>query len=58
MSIYDQVAQVCVEMQIPSTEFEIAFLMGSLFFNNEKCDAVVLEVCQNILCIVEYGLSK
>jgi folylpolyglutamate synthase/dihydropteroate synthase len=49
MDIYDQISQKCMDLEIPATEFEVAFLMASVFFSNEKCDAVVLEVCHLVL---------
>ncbi len=44
MSTCDQVFRKCIQLQIPATEFEVVFLMASIYFHAECCDAVVLEV--------------
>jgi dihydrofolate synthase / folylpolyglutamate synthase len=41
---YDAVYKLCVELRVPATEFEVAFLMACLHFRDSGCQAVVLEV--------------
>ena len=37
--------KLCAKHEIPATEFELSFLLASLYFKEKNCDAVVLEVC-------------
>eukprot|EP01038_Epipyxis_sp_PR26KG_P009145 gene9145-12334_t len=39
-----QIWKLCILHSIPATEFELTFLLASLHFSQNKCDAVVLEV--------------
>lgn len=44
MSYMQQIFQLCIKHHIYATEFEVAFLMSTLYFQEKSCDAIVLEV--------------
>jgi hypothetical protein len=46
MKYLQQIFQLCIKNQIYATEFEVAFLMSTLYFREKRCDAIVLEVSQ------------
>lgn len=44
VDVLREVFGACRELELPATEFEVAFLMAAVFFRRQSCDAVVLEV--------------
>eukprot|EP01033_Poteriospumella_lacustris_P004141 gene4141-2950_t len=44
VDVLREVFGACRELELPATEFEVAFLMAAVFFRRQSCEAVVLEV--------------
>lgn len=45
-----RVLKLCAENSIPATLFELTFILACIYWEKEKCEVVVLEVRERIVC--------